>query len=225
MTSSKSDIPKFARVRVNKRAHYDRETVHEILDCGLLAHVGFVIDDRPMVIPMAYARIAEVIYIHGAKAARIIKANGAVPACLTVTHMDGLVVARSAFHHSVNYRSAVVHGRLRDVTEKDEKLEALIAVTDHLLPGRWDEVREMSRKEFNATGVLALEIEAASAKIRSGPPVDDDADYDLPIWAGILPTPQIIGTPYDDGRCGDFDLPKSLKLAKKKFSAKTDNAR
>ena len=212
-----TDIPKHAKIRVNKRAHYDRETVHAILDCGLVAHVGFVMDGRPMVIPMAYARDGDTLYVHGAKAARIIKHNKSVTACLTVTHIDGLVVARSAFHHSVNYRSAVIHGQLRDVTDPIEKEKALILVTNHLLPGRWDEVRPMNKKEFGATGVLALEIEAASAKIRTGPPVDDEADYQLPVWAGILPIQTKIGEAYDDGKIGGAAYPQSLSLAKSKF--------
>ncbi len=212
------NIPKHAKIRVNKRAHYDRETVHSILDCGLVAHVGFSLDDRPMVIPMAYARDADTIYIHGAKAARIIKKNKSVPACLTVTHIDGLVVARSAFHHSVNYRSVVVHGRLREVTDETEKERALILVTNHLLPERWDEVRPMTAKEFKATGVLALDIEAASAKIRTGPPVDDEEDYAIPIWAGVLGVETRLVTSETDSRSLVSDEPNSLALARTKFN-------
>ena len=212
-----TDIPKHAKIRVSKRAHYDAETVHDILDKGLVAHVGFVLDDRPMVIPMAYARDGDILYIHGAKAARIIKKNKSVPACLTVTHIDGLVVARSAFHHSVNYRSVVIHGHLRDVTDLEEKEKALVLVTNHLLPGRWDECRPMTEKEFKSTGVLALKIEAASAKIRTGDPVDDDEDYGLPIWAGVLPIHTKISAPYDDGKINGATLPQSLADAKDKF--------
>lgn len=211
--------PKYAKVRVSNRAHYDDETVRDILDKGLVAHVGFVLDGRPMVIPMAYVLDGNVIYIHGAKAARIIKKNKSVPACLTVTHIDGLVVARSAFHHSVNYRSVVVHGHLRDVTDIEEKERALVLVTNQLLPGRWDEVRPMNAKEFKSTGVLALEIETASAKIRSGQPVDDEDDYGLPIWAGVLPISCHVGEPYDDGKIFGAELPKSLGLAKTKFTS------
>jgi len=216
-----TEIPKHAKVRVSKRAHYDRETVHAILDVGLVAHVGFVMDERPMVIPMAYSRDGDTLYIHGAKAARIIKKNKSVPACLTVTHIDGLVVARSAFHHSVNYRSVVVHGQLRDVTDVDEKEKALVLVTNHLLPGRWDEVRPMNKKEFGATGVLALDIEAASAKIRTGPPVDDDEDYELPIWAGVLEASQSLGGVTVDPKNIADQEPPSLELARRKFNGST----
>jgi len=212
------NIPKHAKVRVKKRAHYDQETVHAILDCGLVAHVGFTLDERPMVIPMAYARDGNTIYIHGAKAARIIKKNKSVSACLTVTLIDGLVIARSAFHHSVNYRSVVVHGSLRDVTDEAEKERALILVTNHLLPGRWDEVRPMNKKEFGATGVLALDIEAASAKIRTGPPVDDDEDYELPIWGGVLGVDTHLGTTETDSRSLTSDEPNSVALARAKFN-------
>ncbi len=212
------NIAPHSKVRVSKRAHYDAETVHDILDKGLVAHVGFVLDERPMVIPMAYARDGDIIYIHGAKAARIIKKNKDVAACLTVTHIDGLVVARSAFHHSVNYRSVVVHGRLRDVTDPAEKERALILVTNHLLPGRWDEVRPMTKKEFNATGVLALEIESASAKIRTGAPVDDEEDYALPIWAGVLTAEQSLGGVVNDDRNIVSELPASIALARQKFN-------
>jgi len=212
---------KISKVRVSKRAHYDEETIHAILDKGLVAHVGFIIDDRPVVIPMAYVRDQQTLYIHGAKAARIIKKNKDVPACLTVTHIDGLVVARSAFHHSVNYRSVVVHGHLRDVTDREEKERALILVTNQLLPGRWDEVRPMSEKEFKSTGVLAMDIEAASAKIRTGPPVDDDEDYDLPIWAGVLEVAQTLGDVTPGPRNISKEVPGSIQKARDRFNGET----
>jgi len=210
----------FAKVRGNKRAHYDRKTIFEILDKGMVGHVGFVTEGRPMVIPMAYARIEDKLYLHGAKAGRIIKSQeDRAPVCLTVTHIDGLVVARSAFHHSVNYRSAVIHGSVRAVLDADEKELALIAVTNHILPGRWEEVRPMNRKEFNATGVLALEIQGASAKIRQGPPVEEDNDYLLPIWGGVLPVTGAIGQPINDGRLIEgTEAPPSLKAAATKFA-------
>ena len=213
-----SEPTKLSKIRVSKRAHYDEDTIHAILDCGLVAHVGFVLDGRPMVIPMAYARNGSTLYIHGAKAARIIKKNKSVPACLTVTHIDGLVVARSAFHHSVNYRSVVVHGHLRDVTDQTEKEKALVLVTNHLLPDRWDEVRPMTDKEFKSTGVLALEIEAASAKIRSGPPVDDEEDYTLAIWAGVLECSQTLNGVIHDPRNIIDDIPASIEKARGRFN-------
>lgn len=211
----------YAKVRNSKRAQYDKATVFRILDKGLVAHVGFVTAGRPNVIPMAYARINETIYIHGAKAARIIKSpTEQCPICLTVTHIDGLVVARSAFHHSVNYRSVVVHGTVRKVTDILEKERALVAITNHLLPERWSEVRPMSEKEFKSTGVLAIEIETATAKIREGQPIDDEADYNLPHWAGVLPVVQSLGTPIDDGRLvSETEIAKSLNAARKKFNS------
>lgn len=212
---------KHNKVRYSPRAHYDRETILPILDTGLVAHVGFVLGDLPMVIPMAYARIEDTLYIHGAKAARIIKKpEERARVCLTVTHIDGIVAARSAFHHSMNYRSVVVHGWLRRITDAAEKEAALVAVTDHILPGRWDEVRPMTEKEFKSTGVLAVDIETASAKIRKGPPVDEDEDYELPVWAGVLPTPTIVTEPVEDPKLpSGIERPASLKAAEEKFSA------
>ncbi|MBA5777817.1 pyridoxamine 5'-phosphate oxidase family protein [Stappia sp. F7233] len=213
--------PPYARVRAANRADYDRATIHAILDAAIVAHVGFVDDGRPMVIPMIFGLIGDTIYLHGAKATRIIKRVGeTAPLCLTVTHVDGLVVARSAFHHSINYRSAVIHGTARHVTDSQEHERALVAVTEHLLPGRWDEARPMTEKESRATGVLALDIEAASAKIRQGPPVDDEADHDLPIWGGVLPVATAIAAPVHDGRMADGGVPPaSLLKARRKFGA------
>ena len=215
----------YGKIRYRTRAHYDRDTVFPILDSGLVAHVGFVLDSRPMVIPMAYVRIGEVIYIHGAKAARIIKAGASTaPVCLTVTHIDGLVAARSAFNHSMNYRSVVVHGQLRNVTDDAEKLSALTAVTNYLMPDRWDEVRPMTDKELKSTGVLAVEIETAAAKIRQGPPIDEDEDYDLPIWAGVLPVEQSLGESETDPRLPrGIEAPASVAAAQQKFSINPDH--
>lgn len=210
----------YNKVRVSKRAAYGCAAVHTILDSGLVAHVGLILDGRPFVLPMAYARCGETLYIHGAKAARLIKKPAeSAPVCLTVTHIDALVVARSAFHHSVNYRSVVVHGALRQITSASEKEAALVAVTNHLLPGRWDEVREMKQKEFNATGVLAIDIESASAKTRSGPPVDDDADYALPVWAGTVPVSTQLGAPIPDPKLmPEAQAPASIEKAHRKFT-------
>lgn len=204
---------KINKVRLSKRAHHDQETVHAILDDGLVAHVGFEDKDWPMVMPMIYARIGETLYLHGAKAARFAKAMGkGVPVCITVTHLDGLVLARSAFHSSVNYRSVVIHGAARAITDVDEKTRALAAVTDHIAPGRWDEAREMNDKELKSTGVIAVEIEHAAAKIRTGGPIDDDEDYELPIWAGVVPVGPVFGTPSDDGRVpAGVEVPESVK--------------
>ncbi|WP_428688551.1 pyridoxamine 5'-phosphate oxidase family protein [Roseibium sp.] len=189
-------LPKYARIRQMNRGGYDRKRVHEILDAGFVAHCGFVHEDRPMVIPMAYARIGDKIYIHGASTTRIIKDNSVgVPASLAVTLVDGLVVARSAFHHSMNYRCAIVHGTARLVEDPQEQIDALAAITDHLLPGRWDECREMMPKEHKATGVLVLDIEHASIKIRTGGPVDDQEDVGTDIWAGVIPMVNALGQP------------------------------
>lgn len=203
------------RVRKGDRAAYDYETVHAILDAGLVAHAGFADQDWPMVIPMIYARIGETLYLHGAKAARFAKALGkGIPACVTVTHIDGLVLARSAFHSSMNYRSVVVHGMARPVVDREEKIEALVAITDHIAPGRWDEARAMNDRELKSTGVIAVPIEHAAAKMRTGGPKDDEEDYALPIWAGVLPIRQVSGKPKDDGRvAGGAGVPPSVKQA------------
>ena len=209
-----------SKVRNSRRAHYDRATVHGILDAAPVAHVGFITEGRPIVIPMIFARCDDTLYIHGAKATRVIRshADGA-PACLTVTLVDGIVVARSAFHHSMNYRSVVAHGVLRPITDAEEKKTALIAITNHLLPDRWSEVRPMNTKELNATGVLAFDIETASAKSRNGPPVDAAEDYELPIWAGVLPITLSVGQPVHDGRLADGTrLPASIARSREKFS-------
>ncbi|WP_445152334.1 pyridoxamine 5'-phosphate oxidase family protein [Baekduia sp. Peel2402] len=174
--------------RAPKRADYDRETIDAILDEALVAHLGFVADGQPYVIPTLHARVGDEVLIHGSAASRMVRTLGAgVPACLTVTLIDGLVLARSAFHHSMNYRSVVVLGEARLVEGEAEREAALAAFTDKLVPGRWDEVRTPSRQELKGTRVLALPLTEASAKLRAGGPVDDDEDYDLDVWAGVVP--------------------------------------
>jgi len=180
--------------RLPKRGAYDRETLHAILDEGLVCHVGFALEGQPYVIPTSYARVDDVLYVHGSAASRMLKAlAGGVPVCVTVTLLDGLVLARSAFHHSMNYRSAVVLGMARLVEDPEEKQRALWAIVEHIVPGRSPDVRAPSTKELLATSVLALPIEEASVKIRTGPPLDDAEDMALAVWAGVLPlrlTPQ-----------------------------------
>ena len=201
------------KVRRPDRATYDKAAVHAVLDEGLVAHVGFIDYERPVVVPMVYGRVGDLFYLHGARAARFAKAMGAgVPVCVTVTLTDGIVVGRSAFHCSMNYRSVVLHGEARLVSDMAEAERALAAVTDHLLPGRWAESRPMIEKELRATAVLRVEIEAASLKARSGPPVDEPEDYELPIWAGVIPLRTAAGKPEDDGRLNDgVEIPASVQ--------------
>jgi hypothetical protein len=184
------------KVRRADRGGYEREEVYAVLDGALIAHVGFIAEGRPAVMPMIYGRIGDRLYLHGAKAARFAKAMGpGVPICVTVTLTDGIVVGRSAFHCSMNYRSAVIHGHARLVADPAEAEEALAAITDHMLPGRWAESRPMTEKELRATAVLRVEIETASAKKRAGPPKDEEEDYALPIWAGVVPLRETAGAP------------------------------
>jgi len=187
--------------RLPQRGRYERAQVNEILDEGFVCHVGFVLDGQPFVIPTGYARVGDVLYVHGARASRMLKAlRDGVDVCVTVTLVDGLVLARSAFHHSMNYRSVVVFGRARAVEDDEEKLTALHAFTEHVAPGRWTEVRQPTPQELNATAVLAVPLTEASAKVRTGPPVDDEEDYVLPVWAGELPLRLTTGTPIPDPR-------------------------
>jgi hypothetical protein len=174
--------------RAPKRAAYDRETVEAILDEALVCHLAFVCDGVPFAIPTLHARVGDVVYVHGSAASRMIRTlEGGATACLTATLVDGLVLARSAFHHSMNYRSAMVVGPLRAVEGDDERTAALQAFTERLVPGRWAEVRWPNRKELKATQVLAMPLAEASAKVRAGGPVDDEEDYALPVWAGVVP--------------------------------------
>jgi nitroimidazol reductase NimA-like FMN-containing flavoprotein (pyridoxamine 5'-phosphate oxidase superfamily) len=185
--------------RLPTRGHYDRETIHRILDEALICHVGFVERKQPYVIPINFARVDDRIVLHGAKASRLLKhVEAGHPICVEVTIVDGLVLARSVFHHSLNYRSVVVFGEGRLIEDEQEKLAALQAVTEHLIPGRWQEARLPNRKELNATSVVSINIDEASAKVRVGPPVDEDEDYVLPVWAGILPLQEMPLTPIRD---------------------------
>ena len=213
-------LPDYARARQPKRARYDEETINAILDAGLVGNVGFIAEGRPMVMPMAYARDGQTLYLHGATKTRIVASHAqGDPITMTVTLLDGIVAARSGFHHSMNYRAASVHGRVRLVSDLGEIETALKLITEHLLPLRWAEVRPMHDKERKATGVIALEIEAASAKIRQGLPADDPQDHDLPIWAGVIPIVTGLGMPIGDGITpGDVPPPPSTDLARRKFA-------
>jgi nitroimidazol reductase NimA-like FMN-containing flavoprotein (pyridoxamine 5'-phosphate oxidase superfamily) len=187
--------------RLPDRGRYDAETVHKILDEAFVCHVGFVVDGQPFVIPTNFGRVEDTLYLHGSSASRMLRtlADG-VQVCVTVTLIDGLVLARSAFHHSVNYRSVVILGRATPVEDPDEKNRALAAFTEHIMRGRWDAIRQPTEQELKATSVLALPLEEVSAKVRTGPPKDDEADYSLPIWAGVLPLPIVPGKPIPDPR-------------------------
>jgi nitroimidazol reductase NimA-like FMN-containing flavoprotein (pyridoxamine 5'-phosphate oxidase superfamily) len=202
MTTSTPSYSPTERTLVRRRSQrgvYDKAQVHAILDEGFVCHVGFVIDGQPHVIPTAYARLDEQIYIHGSPASRLMKGKE-VDVCLTVTLIDGLVLARSAFHTSINYRSVVVLGRARLVTDIDEKREALRCFTNHVIAGRWEQAKQPLDSELKATSVLSLPLEEVSAKIRTGPPIDDDEDYALPVWGGVVPLVQTFGEPVPDGR-------------------------
>ncbi len=185
--------------RLPERAAYDRATVHAILDEGFVCHVGFVADGRPYVVPTGYARVGDTLYLHGSTGSRLGLRPG-MPVCVIVTLLDGIVLARAAFHHSFQYRSAVVLGNTRLVTDREEKDAALGALVEHIVPGRSADVRPGDSKELAATAVLALPLEEASAKMRTGDPKDDEEDYDLPVWAGILPLELVPGPPVPDSR-------------------------
>lgn len=187
--------------RLPERGAYDSATVHAILDEGLIAHVGFQVDGQPFVIPTLFGREGNALYLHGSAASRMLRhLDTGVPACVTVTLVDGLVLARSGFHHSINYRSVVAFGSARLISDTEKKTHALHVISDHVLAGRWEEVRGPSPQELKATGVLEFSIEDASAKIRTGPPKDEEEDYALPVWAGVLPLQVSAGEPIPDPR-------------------------
>lgn len=186
--------------RSHTRGHYDRETVHAILDAMPLCHVGYNVDGKPAVTPTLQWREGETVYWHGSSASRALKKSAGLDVCLTVSMMDGLVLARSGFHHSANYRSVMIYGRAEKVEDPDMKTAHLKRFVDSLFPSRWDSLRPMTNQELKATTVLALPINEVSAKVRSGGPIDDEPDYELPIWAGVLPMTTLIGNPIADER-------------------------
>ena len=190
--------------QIREYARYDTDAVHEVLDAGLVGHVGFVEEGQPFVIPMLYAREGGVLYLHGARKARIVKhLSSGAPLCLNVTLLDGIVAARSAFNSSMNYRSAVVFGSGRMLEEENEILHALEMISEHVFPGRWQELRAPSEREIAMTGVVAVTIESASAKVADDPPEDDEQDYATRVWAGVVPISTTLGEPLDDGRVQD----------------------
>ena len=198
------DYPPTKRSRIKRqheRARYDRKTVHEILDAGLLCHVGYVIDGQPYVTPTCYWRDGERVYWHGSSASRMLRRlERGVPVCFTVSLLDGLVLARSGYHSSINYRSVMAFGEAEKVTGEAGILAALEAFQERLTPGRWSELRPVNDQELKATTVMSLELKEVAAKVRPGPPDDDEADYGLPVWAGVVPIRYEIGAPEDDPR-------------------------
>ncbi len=194
--------------RLPRRGSHDAATVHAILDAGFLAHVGFAVEGQPFVIPTLYGREGDRLFLHGSSVSRMLTALAAGgPACVTVTLVDGLVLARSAFHHSINYRSVVAFGTARALTDPEEKTHGLRVISDHLVAGRWDDVRPPTARELKVTAVVELLIEEASAKVRAGPPVDDPTDFDLPVWAGVLPLRLRADTPAPDEHVSDRTPP------------------
>jgi nitroimidazol reductase NimA-like FMN-containing flavoprotein (pyridoxamine 5'-phosphate oxidase superfamily) len=188
-------------VREADRAVYDQAAAYQILDEGFICHVGFVVDGQPFVIPTGYGRVGDNLYIHGSAASRMLRrVDEGIAVCVTVTLLDGLVLARSIFNHSMNYRSVVILGTARAVNDPTEKLQALRLLSEHILPGRWVESRLPNEKELKATLVLRLPIEEFSAKVRQGPAVDDEEDYAFPTWAGVVPLTLVAGEPLDDAR-------------------------
>lgn len=199
MTDTANPTPRTRIVREPQRAVYDRAAVYEILDEGFICHVGFVVDGQPFVIPTGYGRDGDTLYIHGSAASRMLRnLDKGVSVCVTVTLLDGLVLARSIFNHSMNYRSVVVLGTAFAVEDREEKLKALRALSEHILPGRWDQVRAPSEQELRATLVMRLPIEEFSAKVRQGPPIDDAEDYSFPTWAGVIPLSMVASVPVGD---------------------------
>ena len=198
--------------RLPKRGNYDRDTIHAILDEAFICHVGFAVEGQPYVIPTGFARVGDHLYIHGSSASRMLRslAEG-INVCVTVTLIDGLVLARSAFHHSINYRSVVILGKAEVVDDANEKYKAMEAFTEHIVPGRWADVRWPNELEMKATTVLKLPIEEASAKIRTGGPIDDEKDYQLDVWAGVLPMKFNAGEPFrDELMASDIEVPRYI---------------
>jgi len=193
--------PRTTLKRLPQRGSYDRKLINQILDEGLICHVGFAFDGKCFVIPTGYARVGDSLLIHGSQASRMLRTLGqGIDVCLTVTLLDGLVLARSAFHHSMNYRSVVVFARATVIDNPKEKLDALRALSEHMIPGRWDEVRQPNERELQLTTVLSVGLTEASAKVRTGPPLDDEEDYELDVWAGVVPLRLEAGSLINDPR-------------------------
>lgn len=193
-----STTPRTTLGREKHRGSTDRNDLYEVLDSGLICHLGVVLNGHPMVVPTGYGRIGDTLYLHGSTGARSLRAGQGEQICVTVTHVDGIVLARSVFNHSVNYRSAIIYGEARLVTDEEERTAGLRALTEQLAPGQWDYARRPTRKELAATAVLALSLEEASVKLRQGPPNDEEEDYALPIWAGVLPLVSSWAAPVPD---------------------------
>jgi nitroimidazol reductase NimA-like FMN-containing flavoprotein (pyridoxamine 5'-phosphate oxidase superfamily) len=194
-----TQTPNTTLKRLPERGEFDRQTVYKILDDAFLCHVGFAVDGQPFVIPTSYGRIGDKLYIHGSAASRMLRhLSGGIPVCVTVTLIDGLVLARSAFHHSINYRSVVILGNATLVEEPEEKFTALRAITENIVPGRWADVREPNAQELKGTSVLSLPLIEVSAKVRTGPPKDDEEDMAIPVWAGVLPLRVTTEAPVND---------------------------
>lgn len=201
MSSSSAPTPRTRVVREPQRAVYDRDVLNRILDEGFLCHVGFVVDGQPFVIPTSYGRHEDALYIHGSAASRMLRnVSGGIPVCVTVTLLDGLVLARSIFNHSMNYRSVVVLGTGTAIEDREEKLTALRLLSEHIVPGRWGEARQPNEKELKATTIIRVPIREFSAKVREGPVIDDEEDYSFPVWAGVLPLNVVAGDPIRDSR-------------------------
>jgi nitroimidazol reductase NimA-like FMN-containing flavoprotein (pyridoxamine 5'-phosphate oxidase superfamily) len=199
-----NELPRTQRTtlkRLPQRGSFERQKINDILDEGFICHVAFVLNGEPVVIPTGYARAGDELIIHGSQASRMLRQVGqGIDVCVNVTLIDGLVLARSAFHHSMNYRSVVIFGRARLIEDREEKVSALTALSEHMIPGRWDEVRGPNERELQLTTVLSIPLTEASAKVRTGPPVDDEEDYDLPVWAGVIPLQMIAREPIADPR-------------------------
>ena len=199
--SDQMPTPRTRVVREADRAVYDRETVYHILDEGFLCHAGFVVDGQPFVIPTSYGRKDASLYLHGSAASRMLRQiKEGVPVCITVTLLEGLVLARSIFNHSMNYRSVVILGKACLLDDPEEKLEALRILSEHILPGRWADSRQPNERELKATSVLRVAIAEFSAKVRQGPAIDDEDDYAFPTWAGVVPLEMVAGAPIGDAR-------------------------
>lgn len=218
MSQASTPSPRTRVVREAERGVYDRESAYRILDEGFICHVGFVVDGQPYVIPTSYGRSGDNLYIHGSAASRMLRnLNSDIPVCVTVTLLDGLVLARSIFNHSMNYRSVVILGKATVVADPIEKIEVLRRLSEHILPGRWDESRPPNERELKATVALRVPIAEFSAKVRIGPPIDDEEDYSFQTWAGVIPLETVAQPPVPDERCSpEIPVPVYAKAYSRK---------